>query len=198
MFLRRDIHSPFVVEVYSRRDASFFTLNQYIWHMQQHRFSAEIGKQAGSMGLHFIEIPADIAETMFQTFPARAIVQIHGIAFHAGVLRRKDGYYLVQMGKATLKKIKASLGECVEVILMPDNSEYGYEMPEEMQVLLDQDEDGRKVWEATSPGMKRSLLHYVNSAKSTDVRIKRAILILQRAAELQAEKERKKRLKKGD
>lgn len=166
--------------------------------MQQHRFSTEIGKQVGSMGLHFIEIPATIAEAMFQNFPARAVVKINGVAFHGGVLRRKDGYYLVQMGKATLKRVKASFGEHVEVTLKPDNSEYGYEMPEEMSVLLEQDDEGRRIWEATTPGMKRSLLHYVNSARSTDVRIKRAILILQRAAELQAEKERKKRMKKGE
>lgn len=150
------------------------------------------------MGLCFIDVPQEIAEDLFDRFPGRCLITIHQETFHGGVLKRKDGYYLVQLGRATLKKVKANHGETVQVKIRPDDSEYGYEMPEEMQVLLEQDDDGRRVWEATSPGMKRSLLHYVNSAKSTDVRIKRAILILQRAAELQAEKERKKRTKKGD
>ena len=166
--------------------------------MKTHQFTARIDKQSGGMGLCFIEVPHEIAEALFDRFPGRGLITIHKESFHGGVLKRKDGYYLVQLGRATLKKVKANYGETVEVSIRADDSEYGYEMPEEMQGLLDQDDDGRKIWEATSPGMKRSLLHYVNSAKSSDVRIKRAILILQRAAELQAEKERKKRLKKGD
>jgi hypothetical protein len=166
--------------------------------MKTHAFTARIDRQTGGMGLCFIEVPQEIAEDLFDRFPGRALITIHNADFHGGVLKRKDGYYLVQLGRSTLKKVKAIYGETVEVKMSADDSEYGYEMPEEMQVLLDQDDEGRRVWEATTPGMKRSLLHYVNSAKSTDVRIKRAILILQRAAELQAEKERKKRLKKGD
>lgn len=154
-------------------------------------FSTRIQQGEGSLSLSFIEVPNEIAESLFEKFPARALVTIHGETFHAGVLRRKNGYYLIQMGKATLKKIKASNQDLVEVKLEEDLSTYGYELPEEMEVLLEQDEDGRKIWEALNPGMKRSLLHYVNSAKSVDVRIKRSILILKRAEEIQSERRKK-------
>ena len=154
-------------------------------------FQTRILQGDGSLSLHFIEVPIDVAESLFEKFPGRALVTIHGATFHGGVLRRKDGYYLIQMGKATLKKIKASFQDLVEVKIEQDNTTYGYELPEEMEALIEQDEDGRETWEALNPGMKRSLLHYVNSAKSIDIRIKRSILILKRAEEIQAERKKK-------
>ncbi len=158
---------------------------------QPFTFKTHIFQGDGSLSLHFIEVPIEIAESLFDKFPARAIITIHDATFHGGVLRRKDGYYLIQMGKATLKKIKAIHNDLVEVTMEADLTTYGYELPEEMEALLEQDEDGRKIWEALNPGMKRSLLHYVNSAKSVDVRIKRSILILKRAEEIQAERKKK-------
>jgi len=158
---------------------------------QPFTFKTHIFQGDGSLSLHFIEVPIEIAESLFDKFPARAIITIHDATFHGGVLRRKDGYYLIQMGKATLKKIKAIHNDLVEVKIEPDQTTYGYELPEEMEALLEQDEDGRKIWEALNPGMKRSLLHYVNSAKSVDVRIKRSIHILKRAEEIQAERKKK-------
>lgn len=158
---------------------------------QTFSFITRIQQGDGSLSLCYIEVPNEIAESLSEKFPARALVTIHGATFHGGVLRRKDGYYLIQMGKATLKKIKASNQDLVEVKLEADLSTYGYELPEEMEALLEQDEDGRKIWESLNPGMKRSLLHYVNSAKSVDVRIKRSILILKRAEEIQSERRKK-------
>jgi hypothetical protein len=158
---------------------------------QPFSFTTRVQQGDGSLSLHFIEVPIEIAESLSQKFPARALVTIHGATFHGGVLRRKDGYYLIQMGKATLKKIKAIHNDLVEVKIEADQTTYGYELPEEMEALLEQDEDGRKIWEALNPGMKRSLLHYVNSAKSVDVRIKRSIHILKRAEEIQAERKKK-------
>ena len=158
---------------------------------QPFSFITRVQQGDGSLSLHFIEVPIEIAESLSQKFPARALVTIHEATFHGGVLRRKDGYYLIQMGKATLKKIKAIHNDLVEVKIEADKTTYGYELPEEMEALLEQDEDGRKTWEALNPGMKRSLLHYVNSAKSVDVRIKRSIHILKRAEEIQSERKKK-------
>lgn len=158
---------------------------------QPFTFETRILHGEGSLSLHYIEVPIEIAEELFNKFPARALLTIHDATFHGGVLRRKDGYYLVQMGKATMKKIKAMHNDLVEVNIEVDKTTYGYELPEEMEALLAQDDEGRKVWEALNPGMKRSLLHHVNSAKSIDVRIKRSILILKRAEEIQAERKKK-------
>ena len=154
-------------------------------------FTTRVQQGDGSLSLHYIDVPIEIAESLANKFPARALVTINRTTFHGGVLRRKDGYYLIQMGKATLKKIKAIRNDLVEVKIESDQTTYGYELPEEMEALLEQDEYGRKLWEALNPGMKRSLLHYVNSAKSVDVRIKRSIHILKRAEEIQAERKKK-------
>lgn len=166
--------------------------------MPDARYTTELRRQEGKGGLHYIEVPASIAESLFQKFPARALLTIHQASFHGGVLRRRDGWYLVQMGKATVKKIKASLHQVLEVHIAVDTTELGYEIAEELLAVLEQDDEGRKQWEMLSDGQKRSFLHFVNSAKSVDVRIKRAFHILKRAGEVNAEKARKAVAKKQD
>jgi uncharacterized protein YdeI (YjbR/CyaY-like superfamily) len=59
-----------------------------------------------------------------------------------------------------------------------------------MQELLNQDDESRKYWNAMNPGAKRSYLHYVNSGKSIDTRIKRVLIIIERAKELYFKKKK--------
>lgn len=164
--------------------------------MREALFTAELQRPDGEGALHYIEVPASIAEALFDKFPARAILTIHQASFHGGVLKRRDGWYLVQMGRATLKKIKATLHESFEVHIAIDTTELGYEIAEEMRAVLEQDDEGRKQWEQLTDGQKRSFLHFVNSAKSVDVRIKRAFHILKRAGEVNAERAREAAAKK--
>lgn len=151
----------------------------------------------GAMALHFITVPHEIAQQLADKFPCRVICSMNDFSFHAGVVKRGLDGFVIQMGRKTVKSCNITLGQEVQVMLSPDRTEYGYELPEEMQELLLQDDIGRANWEALNPGHKRSLLHYVCSTKNPELRIKRSILILQRAAEIRAERLKKERQKKG-
>ena len=144
------------------------------------------------MSLHYITVPQDIAHALSDTFPCRVMCTMNNFTFHAGIVKRGLDGYVIQMGRKTVKSCTIAFDQDVEVIVTPDLTEYGYELPEEMVELLLQDDVGRDNWEALNPGHQRSLLHYVCSTKNPDLRIKRSILILQRAAEIRAD-----RLKKG-
>lgn len=66
----------------------------------------------------------------------------------------------------------------VRVKLRKDESEFGLPMPEEFREVLQQDAAGRKFFDALTRGKQRTLLYLVNTAKSPEKRIARALTIV--------------------
>ena len=67
----------------------------------------------------------------------------------------------------------------MEVGLRKDESEYGLPMPEELDELLKQDETGNRLFHALTPGKLRTLLYIAGQPKTSDVRLRRAIAIVE-------------------
>jgi hypothetical protein len=139
-------------------------------------------------GLTYFWVPNEIAEALFSKFPGRSICTIHNASVHCGVLKRKEGRYLIQCGKATLKTWKVEQGMNVDITLAKDESTYGYHFAEELEAFIAQDSEAERIWNSLNPGAQRGFLHYINSAKSIDVRIKRVFQIIERAKEIIAQK----------
>ena len=100
------------------------------------------------------------------------------ISFHAALLSDGMGGYFILLNKQRSKKMALRVGDPVLLELEKDNSKYGMEMPEEFEELLNQDEDGAKIFESLTPGKQRNLIHIVGKVKSSDIRIRKAITIL--------------------
>ena len=60
-----------------------------------------------------------------------------------------------------------------------DLSEYGHEMPEEMQVLLDQDEVGSGYFYGLTKGKQRGLVYIVTKVKNINSRLNKSLAILE-------------------
>ena len=52
-------------------------------------------------------------------------------------------------------------------------------MPEEMAEVLAQDEEGNRLFHALSPGKQRTLLYYAGQPKTSDTRLKRAVVFVE-------------------
>ena len=74
------------------------------------------------------------------------------------------------------------------VSIMPDTSKYGMKMPEELDALLEQDEEGAQLFEDLTPGQKRYIIHYVSQVKSSQKKIDRAILLINNLKTMSPEK----------
>ncbi|MEO5905525.1 MAG: YdeI/OmpD-associated family protein, partial [Saprospiraceae bacterium] len=70
-------------------------------------------------------------------------------------------------------------GSKINVSLKKDESEYGLPFPEELKELLDQDKEGNRLFHALTPGKQRNMIYAVSQVKNTDLRIHRAMIILQ-------------------
>lgn len=129
---------------------------------------------------HYIPIPEEIASPILDTFGKRVLCMVNGHAkLHCAIMKHRDIGYYITVGKATKAKIKANHGDELCLEITKDESEYQAELPEELKEVLLTDEEGLHRFENLTPGKKRSIIHYVNSAKQMDTRINRALKILE-------------------
>jgi len=80
--------------------------------------------------------------------------------YHAALLGDGMGGYFILVNKARAKKLGLRFGDPVIIELIKDKSKYGMEMPEEFEVLLEQDDEGSHFIESLTPGKKTKLDPY--------------------------------------
>ena len=71
----------------------------------------------------------------------------------------------------------------VEVMLTPDEGEFGFPVPEEFAEYLSQELETKDMFNKLPAGCQRGFLHYIDSAKALELRIKRCIHIGHRIRE---------------
>ncbi len=87
-----------------------------------------------------------------------------------------NDYYFIMINKPLVKKLKMTLGHEFTLKLVPDESEFGMPLCEELEVLLNEDPDFEKYFKALTPGKQRNIIYYVSKPKSSDLRIRTAIV----------------------
>lgn len=131
-------------------------------------------------GSHFV-VPGWIAEALFEKGEARRVVCTLNdkITYQCAILPYGDGVFVITVNKTNLTKLKLKEGSVVQVAVQKDDSEYGLPMPEEMAELLKQDEEGNRLFHALTPGKIRTLLYIIAQPKSSELRLHRALQVLE-------------------
>lgn len=134
-------------------------------------------------GLQFF-LPPDVSDAMLKTGHKRWLCNINNLdPIRCGLLSSKTGYFIT-INQQYAKKNHLSVGTSSKLVFRADESTYGMEMPEELQVMFDQEPDAFKYFEALTPGKQRNLIYIVNKVKSTDARIKKALAIVAHLTEV--------------
>lgn len=144
------------------------------------RFTASLSPIEGPMIHHVIKVPEEVAAEFRTSKGAiRILCSIEGKEEFPCALNPRDGEYVIMASKQLISKHKLKNNEVFSVSIRPDLND-GLELPEEFLEVLNQDEWGSQLFDALLPGLKRSLLYYIRSAKSADTRIKRSFQILEK------------------
>ncbi|MES2618637.1 MAG: DUF1905 domain-containing protein [Bacteroidota bacterium] len=131
------------------------------------------------MGVKYIEIPPVIVKQLGGSFSQRVICTINQkISFQAGFVSLGNGSAYISVNQARLKKLGVEEGDMVSVSLVKDDSEYGVPMPEELDVLFQQDREGFDRFKGLAMGMQRYIMNHVSAVKNTQKRVDRAILLI--------------------
>ncbi len=108
----------------------------------------------------------------------RVVVTNHGNTYHLAFQKSKTlGYYLMLNADIMKHHVEngGSYAGTMTVAIAADHSELQFKTSEVLEELLMQDEEANQLFQQLSSGKKRSLIHWIESAKSMDVRIKRAL-----------------------
>jgi len=131
-------------------------------------------------GCHFA-VPQAVANALVTEGEARRVVCTlnEKVEYQCALLPRGDGSFVVTVNQKTQTNLGLKIGSKVSVSLRKDESEYGLPMPEELAELLAQDEEGNRYLHALSPGKLRTLLYIVGQPKNSDIRLHRALAVVE-------------------
>ncbi len=143
------------------------------------RFKTTVGKLQNNVYYDHVIVPKNIYEQITEDGNKRVICTINSEEpFHAGLMPKGDGDYFIILKKARMKAFKLTPGMEIEVLLEKDTSKYGMPMPVEFQEVLDTDPEGSEHFEALTDGKKRNLIYLVSSTKNPDLRITKALIMM--------------------
>lgn len=148
-------------------------------------FVAPLDKFNSDLWQYHIKVPLEIAEEFIAGNNRRVKCRFNDQEeTSAALMPSKAGWYIL-LNKQIRNKLGIVLGEEVSVSMEKDDSKYGREMPEELAVLLEQDEEGKHFFDSLTMGKQRSLVYIVDKVKNTNSRLNKALAIVHHLKEVQ-------------
>jgi len=96
-----------------------------------------------------------------------------------GSLALGDNQAYIAISKERMKQSNCELNDTVDVTLIRDYSLYGFDVPEEFEELLRQDEEARIRFESLTMGKRRATIYLVLQIKSSDKRLDKSLFFME-------------------
>jgi len=148
-------------------------------------FVTKLSKFDSNVYHHHLPVPNEIALSFIKGDNKRIICTLNNVRkWHAALMKAQE-YWFILVNKTTMEKLGLTENVEVKVELEKDHSTYGLEMPDELQVLFEQDEDAYSYFKNLTMGKQRSLIYIVGKYKSSDSRLRKALAIAHHLKEVQ-------------
>ncbi len=145
--------------------------------MKKSTFPSTLQNFHDNLWHYHLNVPSDIAN-LYITNNRRIFCQIGTLEpFACALMPDGQGDYFINLNKERRKQLGLTEGDSIDITIYKDESKYGMPMPEEMKVLLAQDEEANQYFHQLTPGKQRSLLHIIGKPKTEATRLKKAIVI---------------------
>ena len=148
--------------------------------LQSVLFEVTLAGTISSTGSHSIIIPDEIASAFAKAghkrIAIKAFFEDKVLDFH-GALHFYKGQYVISFGKGYQKKLGIFPSDYFELKLFEDQSKYGVEVPEALQAVMDSDPEGFELFDALTPGKRRSLIYYISRFKTEQTQVDKALII---------------------
>jgi hypothetical protein len=145
-------------------------------------FESRLDRLPRKGGEFYIMVPDEVAQHFVEgRRPARVRCRLNGhVDFQCAIRPKGGGGFYINVGAPLRQEGKLGLGQMLHVEVRKDDSELGRDMPEELHELLELDEEGKRRFFASLPSHRRAIIHYIAGAKSVQIRIDRAIMMINR------------------
>ncbi|MBI1184109.1 DUF1905 domain-containing protein [bacterium] len=141
---------------------------------------------------YHLPVPNEVVAHFDQYADKRVLFTVNEQLTRPGGIMKSADYYYLLLNKQLVKELRIKTGDKVTVRVEKDTSTYGMPMPEEMQVVMDQDDSARAYFEQLTPGKQRNLIYIVSKIKSPDKRINKALAIMEHLNEVEGKLDFKK------
>lgn len=145
----------------------------------QWQFAAPLVEREGAFAYGALELPPALRARLPEG-RLRIKGKLNEIPIDLALQYRQDGTRFLMVLKALARQARLKMGERAQVVFWLTDPDQ-VDLPEELSEVLAQDEQALAIWNQFTPGRQRSLAHYVKSAKSVDVRIRRSFELLEKA-----------------
>ena len=152
-------------------------------------FSTHIDKLS-YLKTFYLEVPANVVKTIGGIGKQRLICEVNKqIKFQCGLMSLPEGKAYISINSKRMKALGVENGDTVKIILTEDKSEFGVDVPEELQELFKQDPESKQRFDLLKPGMQRYILNYINTVKSSQLRVDKAFMLMSNLKNLTQGKE---------
>lgn len=143
------------------------------------KFTSQLNKDDDSDLYHwYFQVPNEIAETFIEGNDRRVITKVNGtVKYHCAIYGDGMGGHRILLNRERCKKLGLVRGETISVELEKDRSEYGVPMSEELREVLDQNPEADELFHRLTKGTQRTLIYWSDNVKSSEIRIRRAIVM---------------------
>lgn len=143
-------------------------------------FTSIIENPNGKGWNFYFVVPNEIAAQLIENGSRRVVCRLNdSVEYQCGLIPHGKGQFAVMVNKKTREELNLHINSQVQVALRKDTSKYGLPMPEELEEVFRQDEEGDRLFHALTSGRQRTLLYLVSSVKDSEKRIMRAIAIVE-------------------
>jgi Domain of unknown function (DUF1905)/Bacteriocin-protection, YdeI or OmpD-Associated len=144
-------------------------------------FTAPLETWKSRSTFYIISFPHPVEEVFGTKGRVRFTGTINGIKVEQTLMPGRSGFHYISLGSTLRRQLKLREGDTVEVELKRDERPDDFvELPEALVAALELEPLLKKKFDALTPGFKRSLCYWINSAKGIDTRVNRSLEILKR------------------
>lgn len=131
-------------------------------------------------GMHFIMLDSHTVTSLTRDGNKRAVCKLNDqLEIHCAIMSKKEGGHFIIIGSSICKKLNIKEGFKLTAAFSIDSSEYQFEMPEELQEVLNTDIEADEIFQSLTKGNQRGLIYLVSQVKNVDKKIERALKIVE-------------------
>ncbi len=143
--------------------------------VNRYQFESKICRVDGAMNPHGIPIPDEVSKPLWKAGVRRLLVRINGYELRRGLQGSAEFGSHIVVGLQLLNEAGVRLEENVVVEIEADPNPEQVDVPAELLVAPEQDEEANERWESMTLGKQRGLAYHVSGGKREETRIKRAL-----------------------
>lgn len=147
---------------------------------QRVRFTGVVARFPDGFRYYYVVFPYDAVEVFGTKDRVRVTGNLNGIPIDRGLIPDGNGGHYIILGGDLRKQAGLRLGSAACFELQLHESPDEPQVPEELAMAFELEPEAGERFRQLTPGLRRSLIYYITSAKRTETREQRAGLMLQR------------------